>query len=64
MQDQKPKTLFERNINFSGDLTDPLTREIKVPGVEEILKSVKAALSAASKTIKESNLTGGQCGCF
>jgi methylaspartate ammonia-lyase len=62
MNQQSQKSVQQRSSDFSGDLTDSLAREIKVPGVEEILKSVRAALSAATKTINNSQ--GGQCGCL
>jgi len=62
MNQQSQKSVQQRSSDFSGDLTDSLVREIKIPDVEEILKSVRSALSAATKTIKNSQ--GGQCECF
>jgi hypothetical protein len=61
MQNQKQKPAFSgEGSGFNQDLS--VTKEIKAPSVEEVLRAAKLALSQAKKTIKERR--EGVCGCF
>jgi hypothetical protein len=61
MPEQKQKSAFRGGGgDFDSDLS--VTHEIKVPSIDDILASVRAALSSAQRTIDEQS--GGECGCF
>jgi hypothetical protein len=60
-QKQKEKTAFGGSgSSFNQDLS--ITKEIKAPSVEEVLRAAKLALQSAKKTIRERK--EGVCGCF